>query len=242
MHFEVCTDDVDQAKEAEALGAHRVELCSALELGGLTPSMGLLQAMREETKLGIHVMIRPRAGDFLYTEKEFGAMQRDVALAMGLGADGIVLGMLTKDGLIDQSRMRMIMSIAGSLEVTFHRAFDVCADSEEALDDLINLGVTRLLTSGCAATAPSGKETIAQLVQQSQGQIQIMAGCGVGPANVRDLVQRTGINDVHFTCRKRVPSKMVYRNETVSMGSDSEEYLGWGFDHDKFNGIYEALR
>lgn len=212
-------DSVASAIAAERGGATRVELCSGLIEGGVTPSAGLIVTTRAAISIPLHVMIRPRAADFFYDACEFEAMQRDIALAQRLGANGIVFGILNIDGCVDVARTRELTELARPLAVTFHRAFDMTSDLFRALDDLRTVGVDRVLTSGGELTAPLGQQTIAQLVTKSQGKIAVMAGSGIKPDNARRLMEETGVKEIHVGLRTTQPSPMLHRNPRVSMGS-----------------------
>ncbi|MFK8103568.1 MAG: copper homeostasis protein CutC [Saprospiraceae bacterium] len=201
--FEVCIDSLEGALAADKFGADRVELCSALYEGGLTPSHGLIKACVEQSQQDIFVMIRPEAGGFCYTTPMVEVMKTDIVAAAELGAKGVVFGILHADQQIDFSVTRVLVELAHhhQLQAVFHRAFDFCPDPEMALSRLIELGVDRLLTSGQAPKAIQGSEMIRQLVAQSQGRIEIMAGSGVMPENAKILID-TGVAAIHFTAGK----------------------------------------
>ena len=218
MVFEVCLQSVDDAVAAQAGGAQRVELCAALVEGGITPSIGAIRACREAVGIDIMVMIRPRGGDFDYTDREFDNMIRDVRACREIGVTGVVFGLLETDGRVARSRVQRLVKEAGALSVTFHRAFDVCADPFAALETLIELGVDRILTSGQAATVPEGKEMIRQLVEQAAGRIGILPGCGITPENVAEMVAYTGVSEFHATAFARLESRMTHQNPVVYMG------------------------
>ena len=223
--LEVCADSVASAMAAERGGAHRVELCSDLIEGGVTPSFGLIAAVRNRVAINLHVMIRPRAGDFCYDPDEFQVMQQDVLIAKQLGANGVVLGILHEDGRVDSARTRTLIENARPMVVTFHRAFDMSNDLSRALEDVIATGAERVLTSGGEQSAETGIPGIAALVKQSAGRITVMAGAGISVTNVSEILARTGVREIHATARIPAASRMQYRNQRVSMGAvDSKEY------------------
>lgn len=178
-------------------GARRIELCEQLELGGVTPSEDLLRAALEVSVLPVNVLIRPRGGDFVFSEEEVRQMLESIRLCRRLGANGVVIGALTPGGAVDLPLMRRLMAEARPLSVTFHRAFDVCADPLSALEDIIALGCNRLLTSGHAADAFEGRYFIGRLVAQASGRIVIMAGCGVRPSNIGQIAAASGAPEYH---------------------------------------------
>lgn len=216
--FEVCLQSVEGALAAQAGGADRIELCAALTIGGITPSRGTVQACVHAVDLPLMVMIRPRGGDFHYDPYEFAAMQDDIAMCKELKVAGVVFGLLHTDGTIDVTRTKKLVEQAKPLQVTFHRAFDVCADPFSALEQLIGLGVDRVLTSGQAPTAPLGRTLIKQLISKAQGRIQILPGCGLKPENLTGFLSFTQADEYHATAFERVVSPMQYRNEQVYMG------------------------
>lgn len=218
MTFEVCLQSVDGAVAAEQGGAQRVELCAALVEGGITPSLGTLQACRDAVDIEIMAMIRPRGGDFKYSDRELESMAYDIEQCKRIGVTGVVFGMLEESGKVARSQVQALLEIARPLSVTFHRAFDVSADPFAALDTLIDLGVNRVLTSGQAATVPEGLDLIRQLVERSAGRIGILPGCGITPENVAEVIRRTGVKEFHATAFRRLASPMLYRNEKVYMG------------------------
>jgi copper homeostasis protein len=213
--IEACVDSVPSAMAAEAGGARRVELCGNLIEGGTTPSAGSIAECRVRVRIPIFVMIRPRGGDFLYSEVEYEIMRRDIAQAKSLGADGVVLGLLRPDGTVDVERTRVLLDAARPLPVTFHRAIDVARDAEEALDTLVGMGVDRVLTSGQAPTVPEGIAVIAGLVRRAAGRIAVMPGCGIDETNVRRVVAETGVREVHVRGSALAPSAMAHRNPRV---------------------------
>ncbi len=194
--LEVCCGNLASVHAAVEGGAPRVELCSALELDGLTPLWeDLTQARRQYPSLKIHALIRPRAGDFCYSQKETDIIADQILQALDLGADGIVTGALTKEGDIDLKVMEKLMKVA--VNVTFHRAFDVCRSTKEALEEIIGLGCSRILTSGQAPTAPQGTALLKELQEQAAGRIIIMPGCGVSPENCAGIIKATGCKEIH---------------------------------------------
>ena len=210
MKLEVCCADLASVQAAKEGGAHRIELCEALELDGLTPSAALIE---KAVGIGvpIQVLIRSRAGDFVYTPDEVEEMAASIRLAKSLGAHGIVIGALTPDGHIDKPAIQQMMEETEGLSVTFHRAFDVCKEPSQALEDIISLGCHRLLTSGQSATAEAGIPLLKQLVRQSNGRIIIMPGAGVSPQNALHILKETGATEIHGSLRANghTSAKMV---------------------------------
>ena len=191
--LEICVDSLASARAAERGGAQRVELCSALSEGGLTPSLGLIRAVRQHLKIGVHVMIRPRAGDFVYRADEIAIMRDDLRLAAEAGADGVVLGLLTADGEVDLQHTREMVQQAHPLQVTFHRAIDVSRDLPKTLEEIISTGAHRILTSGGEPKALQGSSRIRQLITQAAGRIEIMIGSGVRLDTITSLCDALGL-------------------------------------------------
>lgn len=216
--LEVCVDSVGSALAAEAGGADRVELCDNLVEGGTTPSAGAIKAARERLSIKLHVIVRPRGGDFLYSDIELDVMKRDILTAKDLGADGVVIGVLNADGTIDREHTRELVEIARPMSVTFHRAFDMTRDPFEAMETLVDLGIDRILTSGQEPVAEKGVELIRELVERAGERITIMACGEIREGNVREVVQRTGVREVHATGFVSRESGMAFRNERVYMG------------------------
>jgi copper homeostasis protein len=223
--LEVCVTSVESAVAAQQGGAARVELCSDLLEGGVTPSAGLIARVRARITIGLQVLIRPRGGDFCATDDEFAVLEHDVLTARQLGADGVVLGLLLPDGTIDVPRTRRLVDLARPASVTFHRAFDMTRDPLAALDHLLATGADRLLTSGAERTAEQGAPTIARLVRAAGPRLTIMAGGGIRTHNVRGIIDATGVREVHAGLEEAQPSPMVYRNERIAMGAaDDREF------------------
>lgn len=218
MIVEICVETVDGALAAQRGGADRVELCANLLEGGTTPSFAAIHLARQHVGIPIHVLIRPRGGDFLWSDLEMAVMHEDIHECKRAGVTGVVMGCLTPAGDIDIDRMRILLSAAQGMNVTFHRAFDLCRDPFAALDQLIELGIPRLLTSGQAPTALEGAELIAKLRQRAGDRITIMAGGGITPENVRQIVDQTGVSEVHLSARSTLESAMRFRNARCRMG------------------------
>ncbi len=234
MQLEICCGDLASVLAAKKGGAQRIELCSGLSEGGLTPSIGLIKAAVATGIPNINVLIRPRPGDFLYSSEELSLMEDDIKTAISAGATGIVIGVLTPDGDIDMSACERLIKAARdearslgreSLNITFHRAFDVSRDADKSLNDIILLGCDCLLTSGMAPTAVKGLPALQRLSRVASGRISIMAGSGVNPANARDIINATEVDSIHSTARKPIASRMLFRRPLVPMGAPgSDEY------------------
>lgn len=217
--FEVCANGVESCLAAQEGGAQRVELCAGIPEGGTTPSYGeMLVARRLLTACKLHVIIRPRGGDFVYSELELERMVADIEMAQKIGVDGIVVGCLTTDGKVDKDACQRLLQHAEGLSTTFHRAFDRTADPEQALEDIIALGFDRLLTSGQQPTAAEGVALLRRLHTQADGRIAIMAGAGVNEWNIAEIQQTTGINEFHFSARTNL-STPTLKHPQVKMGS-----------------------
>lgn len=217
MDIEACVDTVHSARAAEGGGADRIELCDNLVEGGTTPSAGMIEECVARLGIPVFVIVRPRGGDFLYTSSEITVMLRDIAHAKTLGAAGIVAGALERDASISRTAMRELLIAAAPLPVTFHRAFDACRDPRAALEALVELGVSRILTSGQAATALEGATAIAASVEQAAGRIGVIAGGGVDEDNVAELVRVTGVREVHIRGTVPVGSGMDWRRDGLSL-------------------------
>lgn len=216
---EVCANGVESCLAAQEGGADRVELCAGIPEGGTTPSYGEIKvARRVLTTTRLHVIIRPRGGDFLYSDLEVERMAQDIGMCRDLGVDGVVFGCLKADGTIDVERNRYLMKCSRGMSVTMHRAFDRAADPQRALEEIIDLGFDRILTSGQQPKAVQGVELLAKLNRQAAGRIILMAGSGVTEQNIRDIREATGLHEFHFSGRESRPSAMQYVNPNLYMG------------------------
>lgn len=222
--MEVCANSVTSALAAERGGAIRVELCDNLPEGGTTPSYAQIKLAKELTNLQVYPIIRPRGGDFLYSDLEFELMKEDVKMCRSLNCDGAVTGILKADGSIDKERCAILIKLANPMPMTFHRAFDMCNDMEQALEDVIELGFERILTSGGAASALMGAEKIRTLIKQSAGRIRIMPGAGVREDNIQELIRLTGAKEFHSSAKEPVSSEMQFRNSALNMGAAVDEF------------------
>ncbi len=202
--------------------ADRIELCNNLIEGGTTPSYGMIAVIRDLINIGIHVLIRPRGGDFLYDDQEFEIMLKDIEICKKIGVEGIVAGVLNSDGTIDKDRTSGIVRTAYPMQVTFHRAFDLSADPYKALEDIISCGATRLLTSGQKNIAFEGAELIARLISASNGRIIIMPGSGLNDSSIGAVARITKAREFHFTGRKTIKSRMDFIRDGVYMGGNPE--------------------
>lgn len=218
MIVEICAGSVQSAINAQLAGAQRVELCEGLVLGGTTPSFGTIALARKSISIDLNVLIRPRSGDFLYTDLEFETMKEDIRMAKQLGCNGVVCGILHADGSVDVKRTRELVELARPLSFTFHRAFDRASDPMKALDDVIATGADRILTSGQKAKAIDGAPLLKQLVEKAAGRIVIMPGSGVNAANILALAE-TGAQEVHFSGQQPMASKMQLVRSEVPMCS-----------------------
>lgn len=219
--IEIATSDFPSSQAAVAGGADRIELCDNLSEGGTTQSYGTIKLCREKLAAALFPIIRPRGGDFLYTADEYEIMRQDVQSCRQLGCDGVVIGLLHADGSIDTERTSRLVQLAYPMEVTFHRAFDRCRDPFEALEQLISIGCTRILTSGQQPTAPEGIDLIAQLVSKADGRIVIMPGSGVRKENIGRLATVTGATEFHSSLRVKREGRMEYRHPAFAGSAES---------------------
>ncbi len=215
MVIEIVVFNLDSALKAQEGGADRIELCDNPGDGGTTPSAGVVELVRQNLSIDVYAMIRPRGGDFLYSNYDFHAMKRDLMQFQKLSVDGVVFGILTAEGAIDKKRCQELITRARPLKVTCHRAFDMTRDPFEALEDCIEVGFDRILTSGQEAQGIQGADLIGELVKRANGRIKIMAGSGVNEENVKELVTRTGVSEIHFSAKTYRKSGMLYRNERI---------------------------
>lgn len=221
--LEICAGSITSCLAAQEGGAHRVEFCDNLLEGGTTPSYGQIAVARERLWIGLNVIIRPRGGDFLYTDLEYEVMQRDIIACKKLGVDGVVIGILTADGDIDIAHCKALVELATPMHVTFHRAFDVARDPFKALEDVIATGCKRLLSSGQAANATAGAALLKELQQAAGERLVVMPGAGVRSNNIAELVATTGCKEFHTSARLPFASKMRYCNPNVHMGIPGQD-------------------
>ncbi|MFH1941589.1 MAG: copper homeostasis protein CutC [bacterium] len=243
IKIEVCVDSVESALAAQEGGAHRIELCNNLIEGGTTPSAGAIQTAREHLNIGLNVLIRPRGGDFLYSETEHTIIKQDILTAKRLKADGVVIGFLSQDGSVDTSRTLETVRWARPMSVTFHRAFDMCRDPFEALEDIIACGADRILTSGQKNHAEDGIELLTELQKCARGRIIIMPGSGINEANIEKIHRKVRASEYHVSLRRTIPSEMTYRKEGIFMGghSDIPEYERKVTDADRVREIIKIV-
>ncbi|WP_087066590.1 copper homeostasis protein CutC [Intestinibacillus massiliensis] len=241
--LEVCADSVESALAAEAGGATRLELCSGLVIGGLSPSLALFREVRRRCRLPVRVLLRPRYGDFLYSEPEFAVLLEEVSLFREAGADGVVVGCLTADGALDMPRMQALVQRADGLPVTLHRAFDMAADPLRALEDARALGVSTILTSGQQNACSSGRALLQELLGRAGDAPEILIGGGVNAAVIRDFTAAMGARHFHMSGKAVLQSGMRWRNPAVSMGAASlDEYAVWRTDAEAVRAAADVLQ
>jgi len=244
MLLEVCVNSFQSAIAAELGGADRVELCDNIIEGGTTPSIGLVSSVRKHLSIAVHVLIRPRGGDFLYNKNEIEIIKTDISALKNLGVDGFVFGCLTFDGSIDKSVCSQLIEMCYPKKTTFHRAFDMANNASLALDDINKIGFDYLLTSGQEQTALLGVELISYLIKTNKGNCKIMPGSGINEDNIAYIAQKTGADVFHVSLRKTIESEMKYRKKGVTMGklSDKEEYEHQITDENRVRKVVEILK
>ncbi len=249
--YELCVDSVESAINAGKGSGKRLELCSNLVIGGTTPTEALFNEVKRNTELPVHVLIRPRFGDFLYSEHEVNIIRDEVIKFRELGADGVVIGMLNKDGEVDIENMKKVLAERGNMKVTFHRAFDMCKDPVKAFKDIKNLGIDILLTSGQKKTAIEGKELIKKLVEisregkteEEKGFPEVMMACGIDSLKkLEDMLNYTHVSAFHMSAKRVIDSEMKYRNLEVNMGIEGfSEYQKLETDKNTVEMYYDFL-
>ncbi|MBI5372376.1 MAG: copper homeostasis protein CutC [Sphingobacteriales bacterium] len=237
--IEIATSDFVTTKAAVEGGADRVELCANLAEGGITPSFGTIKQCRETFPVLLYPIIRPRGGDFLYTDEEFSIMLQDVKLCKELGCDGVVIGMLNRDGSLDLKRSARLVEAAYPLGVTYHRAFDRCLDPFEALEQLVEIGCERILTSGQMPAVPEGAELVAELNKRAEERIIIMPGSGLRKENIKWLAEKTGCREFHSSLRGKEASKMEFIHPGFS--GSAESYMNNAIDPGEVRALRESL-
>ncbi|GAA4793210.1 copper homeostasis protein CutC [Olivibacter ginsenosidimutans] len=237
MILEICANSLASALAAEAGGANRIELCENLNEGGTTPSYGTIKKVRERLKIEVYVLIRPRAGDFYYTDDEFEIIKEDILLCKQIGCDGVVIGLLDNNGHVDRKRTKQLVALAAPMGVTFHRAFDCSTDGLQALEVIIDCGCERILTSGMKNTAPEGADFLKKLVQTAGKRLSIMPGSGINEYNIRELL-KTGATEFHTSAKVLLKSNMNYHNPAISNMGDLVEVS----DEEKIRRIVEVLK
>lgn len=245
MNFklEICADTVESAIDAQNAGANRIELCDNLFEGGTTPGSGTIASARNNLNIVLNVIIRPRGGDFLYSDLEYDIMRREIDICGECGVDGVVLGILRSDGGIDIERTAKLIELASPMSVTFHRAFDMCSDPLQGLRDIIATGASRILTSGQKDKAQEGAELIGQLSGLAGERIIIMPGSGINESNIAWIARVTGAKEFHLTGRKVIESEMIFRRHSISMGgaTDLPEFSRMVADPEKIKSIINIL-
>ncbi len=242
MVLEICVDSVESAIAAQAGGAQRIELCSDLNEGGITPSAGLIEAVRKQVGIEVFAMVRPRGGDSFYTDYEYDVMKADIIRAKDLGADGIVLGLLDQDGHVDVERTRELVRLAYPMQVTFHRAFDMSVDLHESLARVIETGAHRILTSGGMQTVTQGAEQVMHLIHAAKGRIKVMAGGGIRQENIRKIALRTHATEFHCSLRIRMNSPVTFQNHSLKLGTvANDEFARYVVLEENVRGLRDAL-
>lgn len=224
ISMEVCANSLRSALAAQAGGAVRVELCDNLPEGGTTPSYAQISLAKKLLHIQVYPIIRPRGGDFLYSDLEFELMKEDIKMCAELKCDGVVIGILKADGSIDQARCSELISLAGDMQVTFHRAFDMSNDLFKSLEEIIELGCVRILSSGAESSALKGADTLRKLIAQASERISIMPGAGINIHNIADVIKFTGAREFHASAKSSVSSNMHFRNPRLNMGTEADEF------------------
>lgn len=241
--LEVCADSVRSAVAAQEGGADRIELCSALVIGGLSPSVSMFRQVKENTDIKVRVLLRPRFGDFCYDDYEFETLMEEVAQFRELGADGVVIGILKPDGTLNMEQMEALVKAADGIGITMHRAFDVCRNPYEALEQCISLGIDTILTSGQTSSAWEGRELLAGLVDKAKGRIDILAGAGINPDVIGKLAPYTGVKSFHMSGKKVIDSRMTFRRQGVPMGIPGfSEFEVWQTDSEQVKRAVRVLK
>lgn len=216
MKIELCCPSINSAINAKAAGADRIELCQSLNCGGVTPSYGAIAHCTQKLKIRTHVLIRPREGNFCYNEAELDTIRQDILACKQLGAAAVVIGFLHPDGTVDRQTTEEMVKLAAPMEVTFHRAFDECTDWPTQLETIIASGCHRVLTSGCSKDAYEGRHNLQQMVKQANGRITILAGCGVTPHNVQEIIADSGVTEVHGSCKAVQPNGLTETDTNIA--------------------------
>lgn len=241
--LEACTDCVQSAINAQKGGADRIELCSNLVIGGVTPGKALFDLVKKYTEIKTRVLLRPRYGDYCYNQYEFEQLKEEVQMYCEMGADGVVVGMLNPDGTLDTEHLAELVKVAGKKEKALHRAFDVCVDPMKALEDAIGLGFDTILTSGQGETAWEGRDVLRELQEKSAGRIEILAAGGIGAEPIEKLLPYTGVTSYHMSGKVSVDSAMIYRKEGASMGlPERDEYALWQTSEGEISKAGKVLR
>lgn len=241
--LEVCADSVQSAVSAQEGGADRIELCSGLVIGGLSPSPAMFREVKRNTDIKVRVLLRPRFGDFCYDEYEFRTIRDEVEQFRNLGADGVVIGILKPDGTLNMEQMAELVKAANGIGVTMHRAFDVCRDPFEALEQCVSLGIDTILTSGQKSSAWEGRNLLSRLTERAAGRLDILAGAGIGPDVISELATCTGVKSFHMSGKKVRESRMEFRREGVPMGIPGfSEFEVWQTDAAQVRKAAEQLK
>lgn len=241
--LEACVDSVESAIAASKGGADRLELCSNLIIGGTTPGLCLYKEVKKHTSIPVHILLRPRFGDFCYSEAEISIMKQEICAFKEAGADGMVLGVLKPDGTLNMEVMRELIACGDGMHITLHRAFDMCREPFEALEQAVELGVKTILTSGQQDSAVAGAELLGELVKRADGRLQIQAGAGIRAEVISPLFEKTGVQAYHMSGKITIESAMQYRNTQVFMGLPGiSEYEIWRTDEARIREAANILK